>query len=581
MRLRATFRLSLVFGLGVGIAGLLQGCGVDDAAAPVASKEAVNLNTGLHGVVVDDLGDVVEGARVRAFLLKPFTPIDDPLYVPHSPGTSGWVDYTSISDEPWVITDSAGLFELSNLALGWYAVEVEALGLMPFYLPDVLPLDEAGLFEITTSGWANVGFVDATVGNEWNIVPTYGTTRWDDLVDGFSYQYEASPENNPELWRSFDSFAQMNAVSQIDPNVLPSLSTAELLEAVLSYNFFSNYQAYDSPQQGMDVVIAGFNGLQELLARPDVGRVLLDFYSEVGLNQVVASDAYGVSRFEFLELLLAQNQVMSNLAVTGRAELTDAVQKKVDAKLDLAEHGFSLYEDTLITARVIGMDYPDLFVDLPGVKEALDAGRIDDMIVVPLTSALAEYAARESRAIPPWGIEGCIPLSINYYYTTIYTPIGSPVEAKVWCPFVTSTEQNLLYSNTLWKTRYPNAVLYSSPAGFNCHSYAFHSLAISNPYSFDDPSPYWTDGSYTWIATAAMSAPIPEVAAHPGVRGEYAWTNLLGDHFDHSVYVVSKDLVRSKWGQSVMMQHSVDYDPYQPKGYSNDPTRTDYYVKSY
>ena len=110
MRLRTTFRLSLVFGLGVGLAGLLQGCGVDSAAAPPVPE-------------------------------KTAAPVETPSL---NPGT-------------------------------WY-----------------------------------------------------------DVVPGFRYQYEATPEDDPELWESFESFDQMDAVSQIDPELLPNLSTPELLETVLS-----------------------------------------------------------------------------------------------------------------------------------------------------------------------------------------------------------------------------------------------------------------------------------------------------------------------------------------------------------
>jgi|GEM_PF-554562 len=520
------------------------------------------LDSGAQGVVVDDLNVPVEGAQVRAIRLQPLPVWNEGLgYL--TPGSPEWVVQTLAHVGPWVETDALGEFEVPCSVPGWYVVEVEALGLMPFYLPDVLPLEDADLVELVAAGWVDVGPVDATVGQDWWPASSLSAGGWSDVVEDFSYQYEVTPDNDRELWRSFESFAQMNAVSQIDPAVLLGLSTSELLEAVLGYNFFSNYAAYNSPQEGMDAVIADFNGLEELLSRPDVGQVLLDFYSTVDLEHVLDSDHSGSLRFTFLELLIAQEQVLLNLGATGRVELVEAVAQQREAKLALGDQGFGLDEGLLITARVIQIDHPDLLTGVTGVNQAIESGWIgDEAVMGALQNLGAQYAHREALTnmpmlVVPWcGSWGT--------HVTVSTPKGSPADACIRHEIM--TEQRAADLNRVWKTYYPNVVMFSEASGkYNCFSYAFHSPTTSNPYWLEgytpyvDPLlPYLTDGSYTLIVTTLHGEPIPDVAGYPGVRAVDMRTTIPW----HASYVVSAKEVRAKWGIGPLMQHAIGYDPF-------------------
>jgi len=360
----------------------------------------VLLNAGLSGTVVDGQNAPVEGARVRSYRLHPVDSDDE--YVPYVPGTPEWASWTSPVEGDWVVTDLQGEFELPGARPGWYAVEVDAPGYVRFYLPDGgVALDDADLFELAGPGLVNVGSVDVTVGDEWP-ESSDNTGRWYDVVPNFFYQYEATPEDDPELWESFESFVEMLEVSQIDPLDLPLLSTPELLEAVLCYTFFGNVTAYNTPQEGMNAVIEQFDGLEELLSRPDVGQVVLDFYSQVDLNDVLETDQVGLLRFPFFELIIAQYQVLSSLGAGGRAMLMDAVAQKAEAKLAIPEQPFSggSSGETLIAVKIIQLDHPDLLAGVGDVEEIIKSGQVFGSPEW-LASPMAEYAERESTHTVP------------------------------------------------------------------------------------------------------------------------------------------------------------------------------------
>jgi hypothetical protein len=85
------------------------------------------------------------------------------------------------------------------------------------------------------------------------------------------YDYPVKP--GMEEWKRFTSRDQKQEACQIPQEILARLSTAALLETCLNYPLYADIIAYDHVQEGFDFVKAGFNGLQVLFKREDVGSV--------------------------------------------------------------------------------------------------------------------------------------------------------------------------------------------------------------------------------------------------------------------------------------------------------------------
>jgi hypothetical protein len=92
----------------------------------------------------------------------------------------------------------------------------------------------------------------------------------------------------------------------------------------------------------------------------------------------------------------------------------------------------------------------------------------------------------------------------------ICTPFGSPVESMILDESSISVRQ---YRDTYWSLTYPNAQMlttYTNPSStrtYNCHGYAWLTSEqgifrwIGNDTLCTDEDIYWTDGSYTEIAS--------------------------------------------------------------------------------
>ncbi len=170
-----------------------------------------------------------------------------------------------------------------------------------------------------------------------------------------AYQYPIKP--GTEEWKGLTSHTDMLAVCQIPESALQNMSTAGLLESVLNYPLLGDYMAFNSVQQGFDSVASQFNGLQEFLNRKDAGEMLLKTYSDMKPQAVAAvsptrQDYQKTFGINDLELIVAQDPILSNLTDAQLRQLVQTAREKYLAKQQLAEvYGKSSLE---FSARLIG-----------------------------------------------------------------------------------------------------------------------------------------------------------------------------------------------------------------------------------
>ena len=155
----------------------------------------------------------------------------------------------------------------------------------------------------------------------------------DEASDAYSYPIvPGTPE-----WQELKSHDAMLAACQVPEDLLSRMSTAGLVETCLTYPMSGDLFAYDCLQDGVDRVIAGFNGLQELLSRPDAAAALMrarDSLSPAQVHPDWASIRRGqYSRhLAYLELLLSQESCLAVLAPSARRQLTQSCLDWLDAK---------------------------------------------------------------------------------------------------------------------------------------------------------------------------------------------------------------------------------------------------------
>lgn len=346
-----------------------------------------------------------------------------------------------------------------------------------------------------------------------------------------SYSYPIVP--GTDAWAKFPGNHEMVNATQIPPRVLNTLSTEALVEAIHRYPLYGDFTAYNSLAEGFKNLAANFNGIRELMRRPDAAIHLKALYATM---DPASYDNLGEGslRTSFIEILLAQPEILGQLSAGDRQELLALVRAKVFARRGFPEvfGTESLRTSAWLAGRMIDAEHPNYF-DVE-TSNFLHEGSLDDETSVDAILDTLPRAKALGR------------LSPLDYAAKVYTPKGSAVPVVATTYELTAAE--ISSTNAYWDKRFPNAVrLRSASRRYNCHSYAWYSQSTSNAFWMNNPGDdtYWTDGSYYLVNYC------------PAYSGKVSYV-----YGDHSADIDASGKLTSKWGQAGVYRHTLNDCPY-------------------
>ncbi len=312
-----------------------------------------------------------------------------------------------------------------------------------------------------------------------------------------------------EEWKSETSRQSRGEMLQLPDNMLKSMPTDTLIEAVLDYPFFFDIYAFDNIQDGFDIMYETFNGVRELSTRNDVASVLLKKYSNEEVLKNENTDAF---RLTNMEVLLSQNFVLSQFTEKEKNIVVDSISDKYEQK-----NNSDVYGD--FTRKIIfGL---------------IEKNSTDTNFISQVQSAFNSSSLMGDPYIPGGA----------------YTPNGTLVYSiyNGSEPY-SQTELNAIDYDTA--TNYPNATRIRNATGkYNCHSYAWFDQHAYNSRWMPDPSVYWTDGSYTSSTN------------HFTNYKAVFWYNSALKH-SAIIYNGSTNTLISKWGSAGLFIHTLSDSPY-------------------
>ncbi|UOQ71340.1 hypothetical protein [Hymenobacter cellulosilyticus] len=172
-----------------------------------------------------------------------------------------------------------------------------------------------------------------------------------------AYSFPVTP--GTEAWKEFKTQQAMLDATQIPAETLRTMSTKGLVTTCLNYPMLPSMHAYGSLQEGFQAVASNFNGLQELLRRPDAGREIFKIYRLMDPKAItkIESKKQGAFTFDFtyVEMLLAQPTIIEKLTPAERKEVVRESFAKFKAK---DEHlaifgGYGEITSALVIGRVL------------------------------------------------------------------------------------------------------------------------------------------------------------------------------------------------------------------------------------
>lgn len=342
-------------------------------------------------------------------------------------------------------------------------------------------------------------------------------------VNGNSPPWKIVPGTNE--WQHLNSHDEMVAVCQLSDDQITNMSTDDLLNALLTYPLLIDMFVCDSLQSGFELIRSNFNGIEELLTRPDASEVIARKYASTPAfstsKSTATNESYatGFLCVDVLETLLAQPEIYDKMSSSELAAVNFEILEKHNQRT-----ASGLYDDAFLEVReeLTGKNYSAICADLTSKSPVYQQAK---------TIFLSDSAQ---------------PLASNY----VTTPKGTKVNVSKPLFELTSAKRREL--DEYVKNTYPGATLLASATRkYNCHSYAWYSQSTSNPYWMDDPSAYMRDGSYK---SGGFKVNNKIYYSTPG--------------YEHSGVVTGVKVgmagcyVTSKWGNAGLVSHFYNYCPY-------------------
>jgi hypothetical protein len=119
---------------------------------------------------------------------------------------------------------------------------------------------------------------------------------------------------------------------KIPDTELASLSTEELLQRCLDYQFMSDILFTYEFKGGLDAMVQSFNGLRELFKRNDAAVAIINYYKKLNPGQIeliktsIDKGAF-IYKFVFLELYLTQPSILNQLHGKEKIIIKEVLEK--------------------------------------------------------------------------------------------------------------------------------------------------------------------------------------------------------------------------------------------------------------
>ena len=147
-------------------------------------------------------------------------------------------------------------------------------------------------------------------------------------------------------------------IMNIPPDTLELINTEDLVRVCLNYPFWPQVFSRNSLQEGYDFLRNNFNGFRELENRSNAAQYILQEYKKMDPGNFIPGSSLAqkgeyMARFTFIELLLAQHEIIDNVNENIMKQIIEESLKKFREKLRIRSYGIEgLVTTTYVMARL-------------------------------------------------------------------------------------------------------------------------------------------------------------------------------------------------------------------------------------
>ena len=165
------------------------------------------------------------------------------------------------------------------------------------------------------------------------------------LLFGQIWSYPVRP--GTEVWNNLKTEKERIEAMQIPVDILNKMSTDDIIYACINFPLFGYYSAFNSPQEGFNIMFMKFNIFSKLCEKKDLVKKLIPIYKNAGLDGWIdkknsLDNKYWTLKFSYLEYFLGQNEILVNMTEEEKIELTNlAIIKYEEKKLNESYNSIS------------------------------------------------------------------------------------------------------------------------------------------------------------------------------------------------------------------------------------------------
>jgi hypothetical protein len=188
-------------------------------------------------------------------------------------------------------------------------------------------------------------------------IPSLGITQ----VTDKPYDFPVKPGSIQ--WAKLSSSKEMDSVCIIPDQILKDLSTKALLITCLNYPRIIDFFLSDNLQSGFNFYAKHFNGLAELLKRPDLSKVLLQVYSDINLKKermIEYDNPLSYLQIAFFELLIAQETIINQYGNNEKLKVLSEAIMKLEQRQQQGESPYRQTTTALILSRILDSENKNL-----------------------------------------------------------------------------------------------------------------------------------------------------------------------------------------------------------------------------
>jgi hypothetical protein len=206
--------------------------------------------------------------------------------------------------------------------------------------------------------------------------------------------WESAARPGTEKWNKLITEKDRINALQIPDFELEKLSAEEATISILNFPLFGYYSAFNTPQEGINIMFSKFNIFRRLCAKDSVGYLLISRYDDAGMggwkkNENQLDGDFWTLKLNYIEYLIAQSEVLNNLDKEMRKHVVKAAKEKLNEKFNHSSfNSMSGISSTLfLIGRILDSDkkLPERLKENKNIQIFIESGtflNIDNMDLV-------------------------------------------------------------------------------------------------------------------------------------------------------------------------------------------------------